>query len=172
MFWGLAVLASHTGDLFIPTSDSIGLLPGLNDNDFMFVVNFQIITRTLVELSGKFSKVDENSPRLQIVRRATQYLNNGENVYFAKYDYRQKGENLPEIIYIHSAFDEDNTDYITVAVFNSEESAKEITFTPVDVGLQAGAHETEYVWSGEKKKQEDFRFMLQPHESVLLKIKK
>lgn len=172
VFWAVAILTTHTGDLFIPNSDSIGLLPGLNDKDFMFVVNFQIITRTLVEISGRFSKVEENNPRLQILKRATMYLNNGEDVYFAKYDYRRKGENLPEIIYIRSAFDEDNTDYITVAVFNSGEAVKEIVFTPADVGLKAGAHETEYVWLGEKKNQQEFCFKLQPHESVLLKIKK
>ena len=103
MFWATAILSTHTGDLYIPNSDSIGLLPGLSDDDFMFVVNWQIITRTLVEISGRFSRVDENNPRLKVLQRAVQYLNNGENVYFAKYDYRQKGINLPEIIYIDSA---------------------------------------------------------------------
>ena len=172
MFWSVAILSPHTGDLFIPNSDSIGLLPGLSDRDFTFVVNFQIITRALVEISGRFSKANERDPRLKMAQRATKYLNNGENVYFAKYDYRQKGERLPQIVYIQSAFDEPSEDYITVALFNSEETEKEIAFAPADVGLTAGAHQTEYVWSGEQKTQERFCFTLAPHESLLLKIKK
>ena len=47
-----------------------------------------------------FSQVDEDNQRLKVIRCAVQYLNNGEDVYFAKYDYRKKkSENLPEIIY-------------------------------------------------------------------------
>ena len=172
MFWSVAVLSPHTGDLFIPNSDSIGLLPGLGDEDFMFVVNWQIITRTLVEISGRFSRVDENNPRLKILQRAVQYLNNGENVYFAKYDYRQKGVTLPEIIYIDSAFDCKDTGYKTVAVFNSAEEMKEIRFTPADIGLTDGEREVEYVWENKREVLDSFEFMLKPHQSILLKIKK
>jgi len=172
VFWSVTALSTHTGDLFVPNSDSIGLLPGLNDKDFMFVVNFQIITRTLVEISGRFSQVDENNPRLKVIKRAVQYLNNGEDVYFAKYDYRKKGVNLPEIIYINSAFDEPSDEYITVAVFNSSNNVKEIAFSPADIGLSETAHQTENVWAGKESVLEEFRFILDSHESVLLKIKK
>ena len=172
MFWAAAILSTHTGDLYIPNSDSIGLLPGLNDDDFMFVVNWQIITRTLVEISGRFSLVNENNPRLKILGRAVQYLNNGENVYFAKYDYRQKGIYLPQIIYINSAFDSADDSYKTVAVFNDGENEKTISFTPSDIGLIDGEYETEFVWQNETKRLSEFSFNLKPHQSVLLKIKK
>ncbi len=172
MFRSVAVLSPHTGDLFIPNSDSIGLLPNLSDEDFMFVVNWQIITRTLVEISGRFSCVNMDNLRLKILQRAVQYLNNGEDVYFAKYDYRQKGMVLPEIIYINSAFDCKDDGYITVALFNSGEKAKEIAFEPVDVGLSATPHQTENVWEGTQAKLENFCYTLAPHQSVLLKIKK
>lgn len=171
-FWGVAALSAHAGDLFVPNSDSIGLLPGLNDRDFMTAVNFQIITRSLVEISGRFSFVDENNPRLKVLQRAVRYLNNGENVYFAKYDYRKKGVNLPDIYYINSAFDGNDESYITVAVFNFGEEAKTVEFSNADVGLGFGAHETEFVWENRVERQNDFSFELEPHESKLLKIKR
>ena len=171
MFWSVAVLTTHTGDLFVPNSDSIGLLPALNDVDFMFVVNWQIITRTLVEISGRFSRVDGNDPRLKILQRATKYLDNGEDVYFAKYDYRKKGEILPEIIYINSAFDSGDKNYKTVAVFNGSESDKTILFTNKDLKITDGFHEVEFVWENKIKTFEKYVFNLKPHESVLLKIR-
>jgi hypothetical protein len=172
MFWGVDVLSPNTGDLFIPNSDSIGLLPQLHDEDFMFVVNWQIVTRTLVEISGRFSSVEENDPRLQILKRAVQYLNNGESVYFAKYDYRQKSVALPEIIYINSAFDCKDEGYKTVAVFNGSEETKEICFVPADIGLTDGEYEVEYVWENKRERLASFAFTLKPHQSILLKIKK
>ena len=172
IFWGVAVLSTHTGDLFIPNSDSIGLLPGLNDDDFMFVVNWQIITRTLVEISGRFSSVEEDNPRVKILQRAVQYINNGEDVYFAKYDYRQKGINLPEVIYINSAFDCADESYITVAVFNYGETVKTIKFSNTDIGLSKGLHEVEYVWENKREELDSFSITLKPHQSKLIKIKK
>lgn len=172
MFWSVVVLSPHTGDLFIPNSDSIGLLPGLNDDDFLFVVNWQIITRTIVEIAGRFSLVDEKNPRLKILQRAVQYLNNGENVYFAKYDYRSKGINLPQIIYINSAFDCEDTTYKTVAIFNSGEESKKISFTNSDVQLIDGIHEVEFVWENRKELLKEYNFQLKGHQSMLLKIKK
>jgi hypothetical protein len=172
IFWGVTVLSTHMGDVFIPNSDSIGLLPGLNDQDFMLFVNFQIITRTLVEISGRFSQVVENNPRLKVIRRAVQYLNNGEDVYFAKYDYRKKGVNLPEIIYIDSAFDCKDDSYKTVAVFNCGTSKKTIDFSTADIGLNNGEHEVEFVWENKREHLSKFSIVLESHQSVLLKIKK
>ncbi len=172
MFWGSAVLSPHTGNLFIPNSDSIGLLKQLCDEDFMFVVNWQIVTRTLVEISGRFSSVEKNNPRLQVLKRAVQYLNNGESVYFAKYDYRKKGVILPEIIYIDSAFDCNDDGYKTVAVFNSGEEEKTVAFENADIDLSEGLHEVEFVWEERWESLETFSFALKPHQSLLLKIKK
>ncbi|MBE7068155.1 MAG: hypothetical protein E7381_02520 [Clostridiales bacterium] len=172
MFWSVPVLSAHTGDLYIPNSDSIGLLPGLNDEDFLSTVNWQIITRSLVELSGRFSLVNEDNPRLKIIQRAIQYVNNGEPVYFANYDYRQKGMNVPEIIYIRSAFDCADDSYITVALFNSSEADKEIAFNPQDVGLSDTEHEVEFVWENKRQQYKRVAVFLKSHQSVLLKIKK
>jgi len=172
MFFGVNYLATHTGDLFIPNSDSIGMLSGLNDKEFLFWVNFQIISRTLVEISGRFSKVDKENPRLKIIQRAVKYLNNGENVYFVKFDYRKKGVNVPKIIYIDTAFDEPSDAYKTVAIFNSSEEEKEIAFEYADIGLTDNEREIEFVWENKIQRMSKFEFLLQPHESILLKIKK
>ncbi len=172
MFWSVSMLSNHTGDLFIPNSDSIGLLPGLNDTDFTFVVNFQIITRTLVEISGRFSREDLNRERLSVIQRATKYLNNGENVYFANFDYRATGMNLPNIVYIKSLFDEKNSpeNARTVALFNADEQAKEIVCSVEDLGLTDGEYEFEDVWKREKFAARGVKVTLQPHESKLYKI--
>lgn len=171
MFWAVAVLSHQTGDLFIPNSDSAGLLPGLNDTDFKFIMNFQIITRTLVEISGRFSSVDKNNPRLACLKRAVKYLDNGENVYFANYDYRKAGENLPEIIYINSAFDAPDNEYKTVALFNASEKEKTISFVGADIGLP-GEKEYENVWGGEKIISDGLSVVLPAHGSALYKAKK
>ena len=172
VYWSLASLTTHTGDLFVPNSDSMCIFSKLNDDDFMFIVNFQIITRALVEIAGRFSEIEEDNPRLKVLQRATKYINNGEDVYFACYDYRRKGKNLPEIIYIKSAFDSGSEDYFTVAVFNGGEESKEIRFDFADLGLTAGSHAVEYVWEEKTQIQENFRMQLKPHGSTLLKIKK
>jgi hypothetical protein len=169
MFWAVSILSNHTGDLFIPNSDSIGLLPGLNDTDFTFVVNFQIITRTLVEISGRFSKKDLSKSRLAVLQRATKYLNNGENVFFANFDYRKTGMNLPNIIYIKSIFDQENSpeNVRTVAIFNAGEEPKEVKFNVADIGLADEKYIIQNVWSGEKVKSKGIKVILQPHESRL-----
>lgn len=172
VFFSVAVLSTHTGDLFIPNSDSIGLLPGLNDTDFMFAVNWQIITRSLVEISGRYSLVNDNNSRLKVLQRATKYLNNGENVYFAKYDYRQKGLKIPEIMYINTAFDADDDGYVTVALFNADENSKTIKFKFNDIGLSEKTREVEFVWQNRTEKVSKLSFDLSMHESMLLKIKK
>ncbi len=171
-FWAVSMLSNHTGDLFIPNSDSIGLLPGLNDTDFLFVVNFQIITRTLVEISGRFSKKDLNQERLAIIKRATKYLNNGEDVYFANFDYRKTGMNLPNTVYIKSLFDERTSpeNSRTVALFNADEVAKEVSFTVTDLGLAEGEYAFENVWTGEKFTANGVKVTLQPHGSSLFKV--
>lgn len=171
MFWGMAVLTTHTGDLFIPNSDSIGLLPGLDDTDFMFVVNYQIITRTLVEISGRFSRSDVDKKRLEVIQRATRYLNNGEKVYFPRFDYRKPGRNTPEIAYIDSLFDEPNGgEGKTVALFNDGEEEKEIFFTAEDIGVCGETTFTD-VWSGEEITTENFICKLPAHGSKLMYVK-
>ncbi len=172
LFWSVSILSAHTGDLFVPNSDSIGMLPGLNDIDFMFVINFAIISRTLVEISGRFSKVEQDNPRLKILQKATKYVNNGEDVYFAQYDYRKAGQNIPRIMYLKSIFDapEKQANVRTVAVFNGEEKETMINLNVKDLDLPANSYQVENVWTGEKFTTDRLNLTLQPHESRLYKI--
>ncbi len=81
---------------------------------------------------------NENEPRIIMLQRALKYLNNGENVYFLNYEYRKKGVILPEIIYINSAFDSDEKGFVTVALFNGDETDKNVSFKPCEIGLENG----------------------------------
>ncbi len=172
-FWSVAILSSHTGDLFVPNSDSIGLLPNLNDTDFMFVINFAIISRTLVEISGRFSKVDKDNARLKVLQKATEYVNNGENVYFANYDYRQAGCNIPKIIYIKSQYNSNKVqeNVRTVAIFNGQENEINVSFNVQDLELPQGEYEFTNVWSDEQIKTNTISVALKPHESKLYIVK-
>lgn len=175
MFWGMAVLSTHTGDIFIPNSDSIGVFSALDDTDFMFWVNYQIITRTLVEISGRFSQKNIDKKRLEVIQQATKYLNNGENVYFPRYDYRKSGCVLPKIIYIDSAFNmpTQNGDLSikTVALFNPEETTERIAFAAEDIGLQGEMFISD-VWEGGNASMKTYFCDLPPHGSKLLLVKK
>ncbi len=173
-FWGVSVLSTHSGDLFVPNCDSLGILPNLNDSDFMFIVNFAIITRSLVEISGRFSKVESDNKRLKVLQRATKYLNNGEDVFFAKYDYRKNGINIPCVVYIKSAFDGcDNADIIrTVALFNSSEQNLKVSFSLGDLDSHFSECKLEDVWNNEILCGNSFDFELKPHESRLFYVKR
>ncbi len=167
--WGVCALSTHTGDLFIPNCDSIGFLRSLNDVDYMFAVNFAIISRSFVETSGRFSSVSESDERLAVLQRATEYLNNGENVYFAKFDYRKKGKNLPNILYLKSHFDspEQNENFRTVALFNVTEQPVTIEFSAADIELFGDKYLFSEVWTNEKVESNGLCVTLNPHESRL-----
>lgn len=173
-FWGVCALSGHCGDLYIPNCDSVGFLPGLNDVDYTFVVNFAMISRSFVETSGKFSAVDENDKRLQMLQKASKYLNNGEDVYFAKFDYRAKGQNFPAFLYLKSHVDspEQNESFRTLAVFNISEEEKELTCAVTDIELPDGNYKIKDFWSGEECIGNEIKVTLKAHGSRLFLIEK
>lgn len=176
IFWACGYLATHSGDMFIPNFDSIGILPGLNDRDFFFLINFVFISRTMVELSGRFSKIDEDNYRLKVLQKASCCINNGEDVYFPTFNYREKGEINPNIIYIKSSIfslDKDNPliSLRSVALFNAEEKEKIVMLNIKDLNLKGKNYKAMDVWSGEEydlSKEKSFR--LEPHQSILLSV--
>lgn len=175
MFFALAVLSTHTGDLYIPNSDSVGMLPGLNDRDFMFIVNFQLITRTLVEICGRFSKVNENDSRLKVLQKAVACINNGQDVYFANYDYRRKGANIPNVIYIKTPFFAVETNEAlplrTVALLNADDEQKTFSVEFSALGIDGGEYVVTDVWSGETKLVKGaYNVTLPAHGSVLINL--
>ena len=61
---------------------------------------------------------------------------------------------------------------MTVAIFNSGETKKEVRFTCEDVGLSNVAREIENVWTNAKAYASEMAIALSPRGSALFKIKK
>ena len=173
--WCTACLATHTGDLFVPNSDAVGMFPGLSDTDAEFCVNFILITRTMVELAGRFTLADKEDPRFKMLKKATCHINNGQDVYFADYDYRVGDSPIPYKFYIKTPhFSNDTEDCLpcrTLALFNPEEEDMLLTVTAESLGLDAGDYRLTDVWSGEAYSLEDgISFELEPHGSRLFSV--
>lgn len=156
MLWGTACFALHTGDLFVPNSDAIGVFNNLPFDVFMFWINYVIITRSGVELAGRYSKEENvSSNRFEIIRKAACNPNNGQDVYFVGFDYRKPGRVLPEIFYIKTPHfttlnGVSGLPLVTVAVLNSKEKSNKISFSVEDLGLSKGKYVLYDVWSGQR----------------------
>lgn len=173
--WCISCLSTHTGDLFVPNSDAIGMLPGLGDEEATTVFNFLIVTRTMVELAGRYSKVDYENERFKKVRKATCHINNGQDVYFAGFDYRSD-KVLPEILYIKTPHFSNEVNGVapirTVAVFNLTDNDGEVRrLTVKDLGLPRGEYILTDVWTGEQIELSDsVEFTLKARNSRLLAV--
>ena len=174
--WCIACLATHTGDLFVPNSDAVGMFPGLSDTDAEFCVNFILITRTMVELAGRFTLADKDDPRFKMLKKATCHINNGQDVYFADYDYRCADSPIPYKFYIKTPhFSNENAACLpcrTVALFNPEEENMLLSLTHASLGLDGSAdYRLTDVWSGESYLLgEKIEFELLPHGSRLFSV--
>ncbi len=175
MLWGTACFATHTGDLFVPNSDAVGLLPGLNFTDFLFWLNYVLITHSAVELSGRFSK-EFDKQRFNILKKALCNVNNGQDCYTVGFDYRKKGETIPSALYINTPFFSTDTDSVvlpvkTVAVFNTEEKEKTVSVPFADLGLTDAEYICTDVWNGGSDVVHGkYEVELSPHESRLIAI--
>ncbi len=156
LLWGSACFALHTGDLFVANSDALGVYNDLPFDVFMYWINFVVITRSGVELAGRYSK-EENvlCDRFEIIRKAACNPNNGQDVYFAKFDYRKSGKVVPEIFYIKTPHftnlnGVDGLPLTTVAILNSKEESNHISFTVEELELPKGKYIFYDVWSGER----------------------
>lgn len=174
--WCMACLATHTGDIFVPNSDAVGMFPGFDDTDAYFAVNFVLITRTMVELAGRFSAVDIENPRFKMLKKATCNINNGQDVFFADYDYRTANTTPPAVLYIKTPhFSTESGEGLplrTVAFFNIDEKTKKsFKITPKSLGLEDGEYVLTNVWTGEQHSmRESFELTLDPHGSALYSV--
>lgn len=154
MQWGTACISTHTGDLFVPNSDSIGMFPALSFSEFLYWTTYVLITRSMVELAGLYSKDGNDEKRVEVLKKATCNVNNGENAYFVNFDYRKSGKNVPEVIYIDTAHFTNEVGkglpVKTVAMFNSSEEEKDIDFAFEDIGLVDKNYVLTDVWTGEQ----------------------
>lgn len=175
--WGAACFATHTGDLFVPNSDAIGLLPGLNDTDAMFCVNYCLVTHTMVEIAGKLSEATD-CERLRVLKKATCNPNNGQDVFFAGYDYRCPHYCVPEVMYFKTPHFSvlENAQALpqrTVGLFNVDENEKSVGFTFEQLGLEDGTYTLTDVWTGEQYSASDeFSVVLPAHGSRLIAVSK
>lgn len=178
ILWGINCFATHTGDLFVPNSDSIGLLPGLTEKEAMFVINFCLVTHSMVEIAGQLSKSNDTH-RLNILKKAICNPNNGQDVYFVNYDYRAKAtKSMPEIMYFktpHFSRIESNEamPIVTVGLFNIEEENKVIKVKCSELGLDNGTYTFTNVWTGEQiTLTDELCVEIEPHSSALFAVNK
>ena len=177
--WGAACFATHTGDLFVPNSDSIGLFPELSHLDAMFVLNYCVITRSMVEIAGKLS-LTPNHERIGYLKKAACCVNNGEDVYFVNYDYRRPGRHVPNIFYLKSAqystIKENNAMAVrTVGLFNTfDDENLDVKFTIADLKLDTNKKYRAFdLWTKEEYNIDEngsLSFSLIPHESIAISI--
>ena len=175
--WGMACFATHTNDLIVPNSDSVGLFPGLNDTEAMFCLNYCLVTHSMVEIAGKLSE-HPDSPRLAWLKKTVCNPNNGQDVYFARYNYLDCKQKYPAILYFKTghftpAENQDGLPVRSVGLFNLEDEAITLTFSATDLKLPAGTYQITNVWSGETKVWDgEFTVTVEPHGSMLFAISK
>lgn len=173
--WGMACFATHTGDIFVPNSDSVGLFPGLSDTEAMFCLNYCLVTHTMVEIAGKLSE-HADSPRIPILRKAVCNPNNGQDVFFGSWNYLDPKQKYPAVLYFKTphfcpAENQPGLPVRTVGLFNLEDTLQTISLRVAELGLPAGKYQVTDVWSGEKFSLTDaLSFEIPAHGSRLLAV--
>ena len=155
--WGTACFALHTGDLFVPNSDSVGLFPGLNDTDALFALNYCIASASMVEIAGKLSEADQASERLARLKKAVCNPCNGKEVFLGNYNYRDPEATEPQIIYFKSALFSNITDcpalpVRTAGLFNTAEEPLQVKVSLESLKLDNGSYIVTDIWSRETVK--------------------
>ena len=154
MQWGAACFATHTGDMIVPNSDSVSLFPALPYNEFLFLISYIVITRSCVELAGKYSEVTPDDRRLKVLQKAICCPNNGQDVHFIDYDYRKSGRNVPRILYIDGAhFSREQNNALpvrTVALFNPDDEERTICFDIPKMRIEEKTVLCTEIWTGEQ----------------------
>lgn len=174
--WGIACFATHTSDLFVPNSDSVGLFPGLNDTEAMFCLNYCLVTHTMVEIAGKLSEAAPDNPRLKALKKATCNPNNGQEVFLARYQYRNFKQPVPRILYFKTAHfstleEHPGLPLRTLGLFNIEQDEIRIEFNPADCALPDVEYLLTDVWSGETTHfRGNYSLSVEAHGSRLLAI--
>ncbi len=174
--WGAACFATHGGDLIVPNSDSIGLLPGLTEKEAFTWTNYCIISRSLVEIAGWLYQ-HPRDPGQYRVKKAICCPNNGEDVFFSEYDYRSTNQ-PPDIWYFKGAhFSRVRGNPVmplrTVAVFNLTDGEKRFSLKDISLALPEGKYVATDMWTSESLPLDNYiDFSLTPHESILLSINK
>ena len=172
--WAAFYLNTRTGHFLIPNADAIGILPELGDAEVLTWINFCLVARAMVEVSGWLYK-NRQHRRVPWVKKALCCPNNGEDVFFGDFDFR-RDSGPPATWYFegpHFSLQRGNgaLPVRTVVLFNWGETARSIALRPESVGLGRGTYLVTDVWKqrsyplGQKR-----TFRLGPHESRLLAL--
>jgi len=173
--WAAFCVNTHTGHLFIPNSDSIGIMPGLNETDLKTHINFCLVSRTLVEIAGWLHR-DQNHPLMPYVRKACCCPKNGEDVFFGDFDFSTT-DAIPSVWYLKSPHFStvDACDCLpvrTFAVFNWDDQKEQtIKIKPATLRLAEGRYFLKDFWSdGLLEMTSSVAFVLKPHESRMFSV--
>ena len=172
--WGAACFATHTGDLFVPNSDSVGVFPGLTDDEALFCINYCLVTGSMVEISGYLDTYDGN-PRMKYLRKAVCCPNNGQEIFLAGLDYRAT-DKAPEKFFFKGPFfsllrGNKHLPLRTLGFFNLEDQDRTLAVSLGELGLPAGKYLAWNVWNGETVVFEDkFEVPVSSHGSALYSI--
>ncbi len=175
LLWGAACFGLHIGDLFVPNSDSIGIFPELPDSEVQAIINYCLISRSLVEVGGWLYQYRDH-PRMAWVRKALACPDNGQDVFFAGYDYRANALPGPDTWYIKTPHFSRlrNTPGLpvrTVAFFNLDDAPKDFVLKPGDLQLPEGEFLATDIWSLETiAVSQDTGFTLDAHASRMFGI--
>ena len=174
LLWGAACFATHTGDLFVPNSDSVGLFPGLTDDEALLCINYCLISRSMVEIAGWLHQEKVDNPRFAILKKAVCCINNGQDVFFADYDYRST-DTAPEIWYLKTPHfstlsEENGLPLRTIAFFNLEDEERDFEVDFATLGLDDNEYYVKNVWSDACSIKKNIKCTLAAHASALFMI--
>jgi len=152
--WATACISLHIGDLFIPNSDSIGIFPKLSDSEVKTIITFCLISRSMVEVAG-WLHLHKEHPRMKWLKKALCCPNNGQDVFFADYQYRDETQiigpplwfiNTPHFSLLEGA---PSLPVRTVAIFNLGDTPSQYNLTPEKLSLPRAQYLATEIWSGE-----------------------
>ncbi|MFA7232299.1 MAG: alpha-galactosidase [Victivallaceae bacterium] len=173
--WGTACFALHVGELIVPNSDSVGLFPDLSDEEALLCINYCLITRSMVEVAGWLYDEDADNPRFKFLRKAICCPNNGQEVFFAGFNYRET-EEAPAVWYLKSPHFSlksvvNGLPLRTVAIFNISDEERDFVVDFKQLDLNAGEYLVTDVWNDATELEGgSFTRHLKAHDSILLAV--
>jgi melibiase-like protein len=151
--WAAFCINTHSGNFMVPNSDSIGFYPGLSKKEAETSINFCLVTRSLVEISGWLYK-EPNNQLMPFLIKAACCPKNGEKVYFGNFNFKNT-DAAPEIWYTrspHFSYDENNSclSVRTVGIFNWDDKEDIIELSAECLGLNSSeSYMLKDFWSDE-----------------------
>lgn len=138
--WAAFCINTHSGDFMVPNSDSIGFYPALSNKEAQTSINFCLVTRSLVEISGWLHKEPDN-PLMPFLIKASCCPKNGEDVYFGNFNFKNTNV-APAIWYTrspHFSCDKNNSclPLRTVGLFNWKDEEELIELKAEHLGLDS-----------------------------------